>query len=168
MQWLNCEGRRPTWSSRKAYCRRLRSPHNYNHGSQLIGLGDDFTEGEKPENPEKNQLQQLHSLHKFQVFWESTRGYTQVVTHPAITPPARALNREFSGEIQRADRIRLRITGLTALYWSATCWLTIFSAKSVRSGRVYSNLVPRLGFTGLKIYFAEPSEKISDEFRSDI
>ena len=40
----------------------------------------DFAEGRKPENPEKS----------FKFFWESTRGYTQVVTHPAITPSDRA------------------------------------------------------------------------------
>ena len=60
--------------------------------------------GEKPSKHERDQLQQLYS-HEFQVFWESTRGYTQVVTHPAITPSDRAYNLEFSDERQRANRI---------------------------------------------------------------
>ena len=57
----------------------------------------DFTEGGEPENPgekpskhERDQLQQLYS-HEFQVILRiNTRGYTQVVTHPAITPSDQA------------------------------------------------------------------------------
>ena len=73
-------------------------------------IGAVFTEGGKPENPEKNprstgetnnKNNSAHTNSKF--FGESTRGYTQVVTHPAITP---SLNFEFSGEKQRANRIR--------------------------------------------------------------
>ena len=53
----------------------------------------DFAEGRKPENPEKNPRStgetnynnSTHVSSKF--FWESVRGYTQVVTHPAIIPP---------------------------------------------------------------------------------
>ena len=44
--------------------------------------------GEKPSKHGRDQLQQLYS-HKFQVR-ESTRGYTQVVIHPAITPSDQA------------------------------------------------------------------------------
>ena len=51
----------------------------------------DFAEGEKPENPEKNPSSteetnynnSTHTSSKF--FWEWTRSYTQVVTHPAVT-----------------------------------------------------------------------------------
>ena len=61
-----------------------------------LGLGVDFTEGGKPENPEKNPRstretnynKSTHMSSKF--FSGSTRGYTQVVTHPAITPSDRA------------------------------------------------------------------------------
>ena len=66
--------------------------HISDHGSQLIRyVGFDFTEGGKPENPEKTPRSAAESncnnsthAHKFQVR-ESTRGYTQVVTHPAIS-----------------------------------------------------------------------------------
>ena len=45
-------------------------------------------------------------MREFEAFWEWTWGYTQVVTHPAIIPLDRGLNLEFSGERQRANRIR--------------------------------------------------------------
>ena len=88
-QWLNYEGRRSTWSSRKAYLkapsaaaiRQLTTDHS-------LGLGVDFTEGGKPSKHGRDQLQQLYS-HEFQVP-ESTRDYNQVVTHPAITPSDQA------------------------------------------------------------------------------
>ena len=60
-----------------------------NHGSQLrsrcwfYGGRKTGEPGEKPSKRGRDQLQ-LYS-HEFQVFWQSTRGYTQVVTHPAIT-----------------------------------------------------------------------------------
>ena len=61
-----------------------------NHGSQLRSrcwfyrgwkIGEPR---EKPSKHERDQLQQLYS--EFEIFWESTRSCTQVVTHPAITP----------------------------------------------------------------------------------
>ena len=74
-------------------------------------LGIDFREGgrktgeprEKPSKHGRDQLQQLYS-HELQVFLESTRGYTQVVTHPAITPVRPGFNLKFSGE-RRITRV---------------------------------------------------------------
>ena len=65
-----------------------------NHGSQLRSTVDvEFTEGGKPENPEKNprstgETNSTH-MHESQAFWESTRGYTQVVSHSSSYNPAR-------------------------------------------------------------------------------
>ena len=61
-----------------------------------LDQGVDFTEGGNPENPEKNPRStgeanynnSTHISSKF--FWESTQGFTKVVTHPAITPSDRA------------------------------------------------------------------------------
>ena len=64
----------------------------------FYGGGKTGEPGEKPSKHGRDQLQQLYS-HEFQVFLESTRGYTQVVTHPAITPSDWYLcspNKEFS------------------------------------------------------------------------
>ena len=78
-QWLNCEGRRSTWSSRRhiegAFGRRHTTT---NHGSQLRSrcwfYGGRKT-GEPGEKPSKHGRDQELYSHEFQVFWESTRGY---------------------------------------------------------------------------------------------
>ena len=52
--------------------------------------------GGKPENTEKNpwsmgETKYNNCIHMSSTFfWESARGYAQVVTHPAITPSDRA------------------------------------------------------------------------------
>ena len=79
------------------------------HKSQLSSSVD-FTERGKPENPtnnprrteETNHIQQLYS-HKFQLVRESTRGYSQVITHPSTNPVRPGLTSEQSGERQRAN-----------------------------------------------------------------
>ena len=79
----------------------------------------DFVEGGKPENPEKNPSKHAretnyNSTHmSSKLFWESTRGYTQVVTPPAITQPRPiGLNLEFSNERRRGNHIRHPISAL--------------------------------------------------------
>ena len=59
----------------------------------LLQAKVDFAEGGKPENPEKNprstgETNYNNSTHISSKFFENQHqaGYTQVVTHPAITP----------------------------------------------------------------------------------
>ena len=70
--------------------------------------------GEKPSKHETDQLQQLYSQ-EFQLVIaygynldrvenQDARGYTQMLSHPTITRPAR-LNMESSRERQHAHRI---------------------------------------------------------------
>ena len=87
---MNCEGRRSTWSSRKAYWGRLRQPPytTTNHGSQLrsscwfYGGRKTGEPGEKPSKRGRDQLQQLYTHMSSKFFLRiSTRLYPGV--HPS-------------------------------------------------------------------------------------
>ena len=95
------------WSPSRCWCNWL--------GGEWVGVkGESGEPGEKPSKHKTNQLQQLYSQ-EFQLVIaygynldrvenQDARGYTQMLSHPTITRPAR-LNMESSRERQHAHRI---------------------------------------------------------------